>query len=183
MTKTLDNKIALVTGGARGIGAATVLRLAHEGADVAFTYQRNESHAAEVAGQVEALGRKARAVRADGRDPAAMQDLVDGVVAEFGRIDVLVNNAAAFILGPVGELTLEDFEETMAVNVRAPFLLAQAALPSMPAGGRIINIGSNVAERALFPGFSLYATSKSALVGWRSSRTAAVRASGNDPHS
>jgi 3-oxoacyl-[acyl-carrier protein] reductase len=162
---TLHNKIALVTGGGRGIGAATVLRLAREGADVAFTYQRDETRAAEVAGQVEALGRRARPIRAEGNDPGAMREVVERVVSELGRIDVLVNNAAAFILGPVGELTLEDFEETMAVNVRAPFVLVQATLPYMPSGGRIINIGSNAAERAVFPGFSLYATSKSALVG------------------
>jgi 3-oxoacyl-[acyl-carrier protein] reductase len=165
MTMTLHNKIALVTGGGRGIGAATVLRLAREGADVAFTYQRDETRAAEVAGQVEALGRRARPIRAEGNDPGAMREVVERVVSELGRIDVLVNNAAAFILGPVGELTLEDFEETMAVNVRAPFVLVQATLPYMPSGGRIINIGSNAAERAVFPGFSLYATSKSALVG------------------
>jgi 3-oxoacyl-[acyl-carrier protein] reductase len=165
MDNTLENKIAFVTGGSRGIGSATVLRLAREGADVAFTYQQNHERAAGVVDQVAALGRTARAIQADGADAAAVRNAVETVVAEFGRVDIVVNNAAAFILGDVGELTLADFEQTMAVNVRAPFLIAQAVLPHMPAGGRIINIGSNTAERAVFPGFSLYSTSKSALVG------------------
>lgn len=165
MENRLENKIALVTGGSRGIGAATVLRLARDGADVAFTYQRNDERAREVAGEVEQVGRRALAIRADGADPVVMRAAVDRVAAELGRVDVLVNNAAAFILGEVGELSLDDFEQTMALNVRAPFVATQAALPHMRAGGRIINIGSNAAERAVFPGFSLYATSKSALVG------------------
>jgi len=165
MDNTLENKIAFVTGGSRGIGSATVRRLARNGADVAFTYQQNHQRAAEVVAQVESLGRKARAIQADGADPVAVHTAVEEVVAEFGRVDIVVNNAAAFILGDVGDLTLGDFEQTMAVNVRAPFVIAQAALPHMPAGGRIINIGSNAAERAVFPGFSLYSTSKSALVG------------------
>jgi len=165
MENRLENKIAFVTGGSRGIGAATVLRLAREGADVAFTYQHHHQRAAEVTAQVESLGRKARAIQADGADPAAVRAAVEDVVAQFGHLDIVVNNAAAFILADVGALTLEDFEQTMAVNVRAPFVIAQAALPHMPSGGRIINIGSNTAERAVFPGFSLYSTSKSALVG------------------
>ncbi|MBO9522417.1 MAG: SDR family oxidoreductase [Nocardioidaceae bacterium] len=158
-------KTALVTGGSRGIGAATVLRLAQDGADVAFTYQSNHDRAREVARQVEALGRRSLAIQADGADPTAMREAVGRVAETFGRLDVLVNNAAAFIVGEVGALTLDDYEETMAVNVRAPFVATQAALPHLRAGGRIVNIGSNAAERAVFPGFSLYAASKSALAG------------------
>jgi 3-oxoacyl-[acyl-carrier protein] reductase len=163
--KTLDGKVALVTGGGRGIGAAVALRLAGEGADVALTFQQNQPRADEVVERIKAMGRRALAVRADSADPAAVVRAVDRTAGEFGRLDVLVNNAAAFLLGPVEELTLEAFDQTMAVNVRAPFVAARAAVAHMPDGGRIITIGSNMAERAVFPGFSLYATSKTALIG------------------
>jgi 3-oxoacyl-[acyl-carrier protein] reductase len=163
--KTLDGKVALVTGGGRGIGAAVALRLAGEGADVALTFQQNQPRADEVVERIKAMGRRALAVRADSADPAAVVRAVDRTAGEFSRLDVLVNNAAAFLLGPVEELTLEAFDQTMAVNVRAPFVAARAAVAHMPDGGRIITIGSNMAERAVFPGFSLYATSKTALIG------------------
>ncbi|MEU8612116.1 SDR family oxidoreductase, partial [Actinoplanes sp. NPDC048791] len=90
---------------------------------------------------------------------------VDRAAAELGRLDILVNNAGAFLLGPVEQLDLADFEQSIAVNVRAPFVAAQAALRHLTGGGRIISIGSNVAERAVFPGFTLYALSKTALTG------------------
>jgi 3-oxoacyl-[acyl-carrier protein] reductase len=165
MNTTLDGKVALVTGGGRGIGAAVALRLAQEGADVALTFQRDRQRADDVVDQVKAVGRRAIAVQADSADPAALTAVVDRTADELGRLDVLVNNAGAFLLGPLEQLTLDDFEQTVAVNVRAPFVASQAAVRRMPAGGRIINIGSNVAERAVFPGFSLYAMSKTALIG------------------
>ncbi|GAA1541710.1 SDR family oxidoreductase [Dactylosporangium maewongense] len=164
-TNTLEGKVALVTGGGRGIGAAVVRRLAAQGADVAFTFQHDEGRAKETADAVTATGRRAVAIQADSADPAAVAGAVDRTAAELGRLDILVNNAGAFLLGPIEELGLEAFEETVAVNVRAPFVASQAAVRHMAAGGRIINIGSNVAERAVFPGFSLYAMSKTALVG------------------
>ncbi|MEV4138935.1 SDR family oxidoreductase [Dactylosporangium sp. NPDC049742] len=164
-TSTLEGKVALVTGGGRGIGAAVVRRLAAQGADVAFTFQHDEGRAKETADAVTATGRRAVAIQADSADPAAVAGAVDRTAAELGRLDILVNNAGAFLLGPIEELGLEAFEETVAVNVRAPFVASQAAVRHMAAGGRIINIGSNVAERAVFPGFSLYAMSKTALVG------------------
>ncbi|MER7332126.1 MULTISPECIES: 3-oxoacyl-ACP reductase family protein [unclassified Micromonospora] len=162
---TLNDKVALVTGGARGIGAAIALRLAQDGADVAITYANSADRAAVVAKQVEALGRRALAVRADSADPAAVRDAVDRTVAELGRLDILVNNAGVFLVGPVTELGDDEVERTLAVNVRAPFLAAQAAARHLTEGGRIINIGSNVGERAVFPGLSLYSMSKTALVG------------------
>ncbi|MEH1164135.1 SDR family oxidoreductase [Micromonospora sp. CPCC 205539] len=165
MNNALDGKVALVTGGGRGIGAAVALRLAEEGADVALTFQQNQQHANDVVDQIKAAGRRAIALQADSADPAAVISAVDRVAGELGRLDILVNNAGAFLLGPLDQLSLEDFEQTVAVNVRAPFVAAQAAVPHMSAGGRIINIGSNVAERAVFPGFSLYAMSKTALIG------------------
>ncbi|WFE48321.1 3-oxoacyl-ACP reductase family protein [Verrucosispora sp. WMMD1129] len=165
MNNALDGKVALVTGGSRGIGAAVALRLAAEGADVALTFQRNQQRAEGVVDQIKAAGRRAVAVRADSADPAAVVGAVDRVADEWGRFDTLVNNAGAFLLGPLEDLSLDEFDQTVAVNVRAPFVATQAAVRHMPAGGRIINIGSNVAERAVFPGFSLYAMSKTALIG------------------
>lgn len=165
MNNALDGKVALVTGGGRGIGAAIALRLAQDGADVAITYQSDEQAAGLVAKQIATAGRRALARRVDSTDPAALTGAIDEVAEVFGRLDILVNNAGAFRLGPVEELTAADVDQTMAVNVRAPFLAAQAAVRHMRSGGRIISIGSNAAERVVFPGFSLYAASKTALIG------------------
>jgi 3-oxoacyl-[acyl-carrier protein] reductase len=162
---TLDGKVALVTGGGRGIGAAVALRLAAAGADVALTYQRDDKRAAETVGLIQAYGRRATAIRADSADPAAVIAAVDRVAAELGRLDILVNNAGSFLLGPFTELTAAQVEESVAINVRAPFLASQAAARHLTAGGRIINIGSNIAERTVFPGFTLYAMTKTALTG------------------
>ncbi|MDR7275685.1 SDR family NAD(P)-dependent oxidoreductase [Catenuloplanes atrovinosus] len=165
MDNALDDKVALVTGGSRGIGAAVALRLAGAGADVALTFRHDQRRADDVVDQIKAAGRRAIAIRADSADPAAVTAAVDRAFGELGRLDVLVNNAGAFLLGPIERLSLAEFEETVAVNVRAPFVASQAAVRHLPAGGRIINIGSNMAERAVFPGFSLYAMSKTALTG------------------
>ncbi|SCG61653.1 SDR family NAD(P)-dependent oxidoreductase [Micromonospora inositola] len=165
MTTTLDGKVALVTGGSRGIGAGIAVRLATEGADVALTYQRDADRAALVVKQIEALGRRVLAVRADSADPDAVRVAVDRTVEELGRLDILVNNAGVFLVGPVDELGPDELDRTLAVNVRAPYVAAQAAARHMTDGGRIINIGSNVARRAPFPGLALYSMSKTALVG------------------
>ncbi|SCL66645.1 SDR family NAD(P)-dependent oxidoreductase [Micromonospora chersina] len=165
MTGVLDGKVALVTGGSRGIGAAVALRLAQEGADVALTYERRADRAAELVEQIKAVGRRALAVPADSADPAAARAAVGRVAGEFGRLDVLVNNAGVFLTGPVTELGPDEVERTIAVNVRAPFVFAQAAVGHLGDGGRIVNIGSNVAERAVFPGLALYSMSKTALLG------------------
>ncbi|MEU3457754.1 SDR family oxidoreductase [Micromonospora sp. NPDC006766] len=165
MSNVLDGKVALVTGGSRGIGAAVALRLAREGADVALTYQQREDRAADLVEQIKAVGRRAMALPVDSADADALSAAVDQVAAEFGRLDILVNNAGVFLVDPVEELGLAEFERTVAVNVRAPFVASRAAARHMTAGGRIINVGSNMAERTVFPGFSLYAMSKTALVG------------------
>ncbi|MFD7667892.1 SDR family NAD(P)-dependent oxidoreductase [Streptomyces sp. NPDC059788] len=164
-TAQLDGKVALVTGGSRGIGEAVAVRLAAEGADVAITYRGEEARADEVVARIKALGRRARAVRADGADAAAVRASVDGTVEYFGRLDILVNNAGQGVLGPIEEIAEEDVDRVLAVNVRAPFLAAQAAARHMTDGGRVISIGSCMAERVAFPGGTLYATSKAALTG------------------
>jgi 3-oxoacyl-[acyl-carrier protein] reductase len=165
MINALDGKVALVTGGSRGIGAATARKLAEHGADVAFTFYQNQQRADEVVDHIKAIGRRAVAMRVDSADPDAVTEAVDRAAGELGRLDILVNNAGTGVLGPIQELTREQFDHTIAVNVRAPFVAAQAAVRHLPAGGRIINIGSNVAERVVFPGFGLYATSKAAMIG------------------
>ncbi|MEU4425519.1 SDR family oxidoreductase [Actinoplanes sp. NPDC024001] len=164
MDKTLEGKVALVTGGSRGIGAAVASRLARAGAAVTFTYQHDETAAVALVKQIEADGGTATAIRSDSADPAAVVAAVEQAAAGR-RLDILVNNAGAFLVGPLEDLGLPEFDQTVAVNVRAPFVASQAAVRHMPAGGRIINIGSNMAERAVFPGFSLYAMSKTALIG------------------
>ncbi|TQM14983.1 SDR family NAD(P)-dependent oxidoreductase [Pseudonocardia kunmingensis] len=159
-------RVALVTGGSRGIGAAIALRLARDGADVAITYQSAAGLAAQVVEEIEALGRRALAVRADSADPDAVRGAVDAVVAELGGLDVLVNNAGVFPYGPFEEVSLDELDRTLSIHVKAAFVAAQAASPHLREGGRIISIGSNLAERVPFPGIALYAMTKSALLGY-----------------
>lgn len=165
MTQSLKGKRALVTGGSRGIGAAIAKRLAHDGCDVALTYVSQPEPANEVANAIKASGANALVIQADSEDPKAIHRAVEHTVTEFGGIDILVNNAGIGIMAPIEEFRLEDFDRTMAVNVRAPFIAAQAAAKYMRAGGRIIFIGSCNADRMPFMGGSVYATSKAALVG------------------
>ncbi|WNL46106.1 3-oxoacyl-ACP reductase family protein [Dyella sp. BiH032] len=160
---SLDGKVALVTGGSRGIGAAVVRRLARDGATVAFTYISSPERAEALARELESAGGKARAYPADSADPAALRAAVDRVAADFGQIDVLVNNAGIFVGGAFEDVSLEDYERTMAINVRAVFVASQAAARHMGEGGRIISIGSNLADRVPAPGMTLYSMSKSAL--------------------
>jgi 3-oxoacyl-[acyl-carrier protein] reductase len=161
----LDGKAALVTGGSRGIGAAIATRLAQDGADVALTYQRNAELAHGVVKQIEQAGRRGLAMTADSADPKAVIGAVSRTVAEFGRLDVLVNNAGVFHVGPVEEITAEQLDQELAIHVRAVFAASQAAAQEMGHGGRIISIGSCFAERVPYPGLSLYAMTKSALLG------------------
>ncbi|MDQ0377480.1 SDR family NAD(P)-dependent oxidoreductase [Amycolatopsis thermophila] len=162
---TLDGKVALVTGGSRGIGAAIARKLAAEGADVAVTYERSASRAAEVVASIEGLGRKALAVRADSADAAALTAAVVHVAEALGGLDVLVNNAGVFPRGTVEEMSLADLDRILAVNVRAVFVATQAAARHLRAGGRVVNIGSTVGERVTGPGMSAYAATKAAVVG------------------
>jgi 3-oxoacyl-[acyl-carrier protein] reductase len=163
--KRLENKVALVTGGARGIGKAIVLRLAAEGANVSFTYSSSAQKAAEVAQAVEKTGRRALAIAASNEDTAAVKGAVERTVQEFGRIDILVNNAGIFEAKPFADFTPEDYERTMSINTRAVFFASQAAAKHLPSGGRIISIGSCLGDQVRGPWMSLYAMSKSALTG------------------
>ncbi|MFE7625733.1 SDR family oxidoreductase [Streptomyces sp. NPDC057509] len=158
-------RTALVTGGSRGIGAATALRLARDGADVALTYVQDEQGAREVVRTIEATGRRAIALRADAADPEAAASVVHRAAETFGRLDILVNNAGIGVLGPIGTLTPADVDRVLAVNVRAVFLACRAAAEVMERGGRIISLGTALSRHAGGPGGTLYAMSKSALCG------------------
>jgi 3-oxoacyl-[acyl-carrier protein] reductase len=160
---TLNGKIAFVTGGSRGIGAAIVRRLSKEGATVAFTYASSAERAHALEAEIESAGGRALAIRADSADPRAVVESVADAVQAFGRIDILVNNAGILVHKALADTTLDDFERIMAVNVRAQFVAIQAAQGHMGEGGRIVNIGSMVADRAGGPGIALYAMSKAAV--------------------
>jgi 3-oxoacyl-[acyl-carrier protein] reductase len=164
-SSNLEHKVAFVTGGSRGIGAAIVERLASAGAAVAFTYQSSDAAAQALAGRIEAAGGRVLALRADVADTDALTAAIDAAVAKFGRLDILVNNAGVFLGGHVTEFALADFDRTVAVNLRAVFAATQAAVRHLPDGGRVINIGSTNAMRVPFAGAAVYAMSKSALTG------------------
>ncbi len=159
------DKIAFVQGGSRGIGAAIAKRLAQDGATVVLTYSASADHAAKVVAEIEAAGGKAQAVKADSADAGALQAAIRQAAEQHGRIDILVNNAGVLAVAPLDEFTLEDFDRTLAVNVRSVFVATQEAARHMPDGGRVITIGSTNADRMPFAGGATYAMSKSALVG------------------
>jgi len=161
-----QGKVALVTGGTRGIGAAIVRRFAERGADVAFTYARSDQAAKDYAQELGATGAKVLAIKADSRDPAAVRAAVEQTAGELGRLDILVNSAGVFPYGPVEDATLEEIDDTLAIHARAVFVASQAALAYMVSGGRIISIGSCFAQRVPYGGVTLYAMSKSALIGF-----------------
>ncbi|MEW9556510.1 SDR family NAD(P)-dependent oxidoreductase [Nonomuraea sp. NPDC050783] len=161
----LHGRVALITGGSRGIGAAIARRLAGEGADVAITYARAAGRAGTVVEEIRATGARALAVPAEATDATALTEAVEHTVATLGRLDILVNNAGIAPYGPIEDVTLDDVDRTLAVHARASFVLAQAAARHMKDGGRIITIGSSLAQRVPTPGWTLYAMSKSALIG------------------
>ncbi|NEX81407.1 3-oxoacyl-ACP reductase family protein [Aeromonas rivipollensis] len=163
--KPLSGQVAFVQGGSRGIGAAIVKRLARDGAAVAFTYVSSASKAEELVATITAAGGKALAIRADSADAVAVQHAIRQSVTTFGKLDILVNNAGVLVWGHLEELTLDDLDRTLAVNIRSVFVACQEAAHHMGKGGRIINIGSTNADRIPMAGGSVYAMSKSALVG------------------
>jgi 3-oxoacyl-[acyl-carrier protein] reductase len=162
-TRTLESKIALVTGGSRGIGAAIAKRLAADGANVAITYTKGADAAASVVKEIERAGGKAIAIQADAADADASKAAVEKTVATFGRLDVLVNNAGTAIPKTFEETTLEEMDRMIDINVRGTLVATQAALKHMKSGGRIIMIGSCVGERAMTPGLVAYSATKGAV--------------------
>ena len=159
----LAGKIALVTGGSRGIGAAIAKRLANDGANVAITYSKGADAAASVVKEIERAGRKAIAIQADAADAVAVKAAVEKTFTTFGRLDVLVNNAGTAIPKPFEEATLEEMNRVIDINIRGVYVATQTALKHMKEGGRIINIGSAVGERVAAPGLVPYAGTKGAV--------------------
>ena len=159
----LSNKVALVTGGSRGIGAGIAKRLAADGAKVAITYTKGTDAAASIVKEIESGGGKAIAIQADAADPSAVTAAVEKTVAAFGGLDVLVNNAGTAIPKTFEETTLEGMDRVIDINVRGVFVATKAALKHMKDGGRIITIGSCVGERMMTPGLVSYSATKGAV--------------------
>src|ERR1700722_6425054 len=163
--RSFAGKVALVTGGSRGIGEGIVRRLASDGAAVAFTYFNSEEKAQRLASEIDAAVGKALPIKADSASAEDIRATVNQVVKELGEIDIFVNSAGIMIRGTIGTYSLEDFDRMLTVNVRATFLGKKAASQAMKDGGRIILIGSNTAVRTAFPGGSVYSMTKAALTG------------------
>ncbi|WP_144578620.1 SDR family NAD(P)-dependent oxidoreductase [Agrobacterium sp. DE0009] len=158
-----QRKTALVFGGARGIGAASVRRLAKDGFDVAFTYVSRADRASELASSIQAAGRKVLAIQADSANPDAISEAVRTAVDELGPLDVVVVNAGILRINTVDAVALEELDLMIDVNIRGVFLAIQAAVAQMKAGGRVVTIGSNTAERTGFQGSSVYQFTKAAV--------------------
>src|SRR4030088_2723618 len=163
MSKKLEGKIALITGGSRGIGAGIAKRLAADGANVAITYTKGADAATSVVKEIERAGGKAIAIQPDAADADAVKAAVEKTFATFGRLDVLVNSAGTAIPKPFEETTLEEMDRVIDINLRGVLATTQAALKHMNDGGRIIMIGSAVGERAVAPGLVPYAATKGAV--------------------
>lgn len=162
----MTGRIALVTGGSRGIGAAICQALARDGFDVALTYASNEQRANETAEAIRAIGRQALPIRADGAKTADNRRAVEETVAAFGQIDALVCNAGRYPYGTIDHMSDEDIDSTLALNLRAVMIETAAAVPHMSRGGRLIYIGSAFGERSPLPGISVYSATKAALAGF-----------------
>jgi len=167
MTQTLVGKIALVTGGSRGIGAATAVQLAAEGATVAFSYSNSEARAQEVVAKIEAAGGKAVALKADQANVSEVKGLIAEVVKCYGKIDILVNNAAVFETGTIAEITdTAGFDRQLRINYEAVVTAIREASRVMGEGGRIISVSSALALRSTWPGLADYSATKRAIEGY-----------------
>lgn len=156
-------RVAIVFGGARGIGAGIARRLAADGADVAFTYVSAPERAQETAAAIEAGGGNALAIRADSANADDIRQAVAQTVERFGRLDIVVVNAGILKMGDISEVSVDDLDRMLAVNVRGVFLAVQAAAAHLTRGGRIVTIGSNAAVRSGYPGSSVYSMTKAAV--------------------
>jgi 3-oxoacyl-[acyl-carrier protein] reductase len=166
MTTTLAGKVALVTGGSRGLGAAIAKRLAHDGAAVALTYTSSPQKANQVVRDIEAAGGKALAIRADSADVEAVKHAVSETVNVLGRLDILVNNAGVAVIAPIDQFSMEEFDRLVAINVKGVFVATQEAVRHMGEGGRIIMLGSFISDSAPFASLSVYALSKGAIASF-----------------
>jgi 3-oxoacyl-[acyl-carrier protein] reductase len=164
-TKSFAGKVALVTGGSKGIGAGIVRRLARDGASVAFTYSSSEENALQLVHEIEFAGGKALAIKVDSASAKELRAAVARTTEAFGPLDIFVSSAGILTRGTIDTYSLEDFDRMVAINVRAAFVGIQAAAQEMKDGGRIVVIGSNTAIRTAFPGASVYSMTKAALVG------------------
>ncbi len=160
---SLKGKVALVTGGSRGIGAAIAKHLAKSGATVALTYTKGEQAAAAVVKLIEADGGKALAIQADASVETSARAAVQKTVDAFGQLDILVNNAGTALPKPFEESTVEEWDTVININFRGGMISTQEALKHLTKGGRIINIGSCVGERNFTPGLAVYAATKGAV--------------------
>lgn len=163
--RDLEGRVALVTGGSRGIGAAVARTLAGRGAAVAITFRSDGAAAAAVVADLRGQGVNAVAIQADHAVPRSAEAVVAQALDCFGRLDIVVNNAGIFPFGLIEEMADEDVERTIALHAAAPYRTIRAALPALGEGGRIVSIGSSLAVATPAPGVSLYATSKAALFG------------------
>lgn len=161
--RELAGKVAIVFGGSRGIGAAAARRLARDGADVAVTYVSSPGRAAETVAAIEAAGQSGLAIEADSADPEAIKAAVARTIERFGKLDIAVVNAGILMLGDVGDVSVEDLDRMLSVNVRGVFLAIQACAAHLADGGRIITIGSNTAVRSGHRGSSVYSMTKAAV--------------------
>ena len=165
MSKKLQGKRAVVTGGSRGIGAAIAQRLAEDGADVIITYAGNHEAAQASVAAIEAQGVKGKAIQADAADSAAVTDAIDAAGAELGGIDILVHNAGVGHFGAIGEDTIEDYRRVLGVNVDGVIAGTLAAVPYLSQGGRVLIVGSVMGNTAMMAGAAAYSASKSAVQG------------------
>ena len=166
MGKTLAGKVALVTGGSRGLGAAIAKRLAHDGAAVALTYTSSPQKADEVVLAIEAAGGKALALAADSADVKAVKHAVAETVNILGRLDILVNNAGVGAFAPIDQFSIDEFDRLVAVNIKGVFVATQEAIRHIGEGGRIIMIGSVSSDSTPFAGISVYALTKGAVASF-----------------
>ncbi|MDO8981519.1 MAG: SDR family oxidoreductase [Afipia sp.] len=168
MSKSLKGKVALVTGGSRGIGASSAKALADEGANVAISYSASADKAEAVVRELKAKGVEAKAFRADQANSAEVDQLVKDVAKHFGRLDILVNNAGVAVMGAVDDPNSDTaaFDRQYAINIDGVVTAIRSASKLMGEGGRIVTIGSDIATRASFPGMADYAATKAAIVGY-----------------
>lgn len=161
----LQGKVAIVTGGSRGIGAAIAKKLAENGANVAITYSNSAARADETVQEIRSVGGEAIALKADSTDAEAIRTVVQETVKRYGQLDILVNNAGIFLGGNAKDYDISAFDRMLDVNVKGPFIAIQESLKHLGKGGRIINIGSVMSAYSSLSEASVYVMTKAAVEG------------------